>query len=104
MATKIGPSLRPFVLERLRQKGVTMLSGVRYVEARPAGLTVMTPDGGTLSLAADTLVLATGSTGDARLYDALRGKVAELYAVGDCEGPGSIGDAVRTGYAAGCRI
>jgi len=104
IATKIGPSLRPFVLERLRQKGVTMLSGVRYVEAGPAGLTVTTPEGGTVSLAADTLVLATGSTGDARLYEALGGKVAELYAVGDCEGPRSIGDAVRTGYAAGCRI
>jgi len=104
MATKVGPSLRTFVLERLRQKGVAMLTGVRYVEATPAGLTVATPDGQTLSIRADTLVLATGYTGEASLYRALQGRVPELYAAGDCTGPESIGEAVRTGYAAGCRV
>jgi len=104
MAAKIGPSLRAFVLERLRQKGVAMLTGVRYVEATPAGLTVALPDGQSLSIRADTLVLATGYEGEAGLYRTLRGKVLELHAAGDCLGPESIGEAVRTGYAAGCRV
>ncbi len=104
MGTKIGPSLRSFVMERLQQKGVVMLTGVRYVEATPASLTVAMPDGGWRSIPVDTIVLAAGSTGDADLYRALQGKVAELYAVGDCAGPQSIGDAVETGYAVGSRI
>ena len=104
LATRVGPSLRQFFLERLRQKGVVLLPGVRYEEAWPGALVVGTPDGRTRTLEADTLVLAAGSVPDTSLYEGLKGKVAELYAVGDCVEPRAIGDAVREGYTVGSTL
>jgi 2,4-dienoyl-CoA reductase-like NADH-dependent reductase (Old Yellow Enzyme family)/thioredoxin reductase len=104
MATRVGPSLREFFLERLRQKGVVLLPGVRYEEARPGALVVGTPDGLTRTLEADTLVLAAGSVPDTSLHEGLKGKVAELYSVGDCVEPRAIGDAVREGYTVGATL
>jgi 2,4-dienoyl-CoA reductase-like NADH-dependent reductase (Old Yellow Enzyme family)/thioredoxin reductase len=104
MATKVGPSLRQFFLDRLRHKGVTLMPGVRYVSVRPGCLTVETAGGATVELAADTLVYATGSTGDARLCQELEGTSAEVYMAGDCAEPRFIGDAVREGYVVGRRL
>ncbi|MBE9505981.1 MAG: FAD-dependent oxidoreductase, partial [Chloroflexi bacterium] len=104
MATRVGPSLRQFFLERLQQKGVVLLPGVRYKEARPGALVVETTDGRTRTLEADTLVLAAGSVPDTSLYEGLKGKVSELYTVGDCVEPRAIGDAVREGYTAGATL
>lgn len=104
MATAVGPSLRQFFLERLRQKGVLFLPGVKYVNARRGCLTVERAGGERLELTADTLVYATGFSADTRLYDALRGKVAEVHIVGDCAAPRAIADAVREGYFAGCAV
>jgi 2,4-dienoyl-CoA reductase-like NADH-dependent reductase (Old Yellow Enzyme family)/thioredoxin reductase len=104
MATRVGPSLRPHLLERLRDKGVTLLPGVTYMAAAPGVLTVRTADGATRKLEADSFVRATGSTGDARLYRELEGRVAEVYMAGDCSSPRFIGDAVKEGYDLGSGI
>jgi 2,4-dienoyl-CoA reductase-like NADH-dependent reductase (Old Yellow Enzyme family)/thioredoxin reductase len=104
MATGVGPSLRPFLLDRLRQKGVTLMPGINYVAVRPGRLTVRNAKGDTVELAADTLVYATGSTGDARLCQELEATSAEVYMAGDCAEPRFIGDAVREGYAVGIRL
>jgi 2,4-dienoyl-CoA reductase-like NADH-dependent reductase (Old Yellow Enzyme family)/thioredoxin reductase len=104
MATGVGPSLRPFLLERLNQKGVVLMPGVTYVSATPGCLTVRTADGNEVELVADTLIYATGSTGDARLCQELEGMSAEVYMAGDCAEPRLIGDAVREGYGIGVRI
>ncbi|MBN1856037.1 MAG: FAD-dependent oxidoreductase [Dehalococcoidia bacterium] len=101
MATSIGPSLRPFFLERLRKKGVVLLPGVRYQEMLPGGLVIETPDGATRILEADTFVLASGAVADMSLYEGLRGKVPELHSIGDCVAPQAIAEAVRDGYAVG---
>jgi pyruvate/2-oxoglutarate dehydrogenase complex dihydrolipoamide dehydrogenase (E3) component len=104
MATRVGPSLRQFLLDRLRQKGVTLMPGVTYMAVRPGCLTVRNANGHTVELAADTLVYATGSTGDARLCQELEATAAEVYMAGDCAEPRFIGDAVREGYAVGIRL
>lgn len=104
MVTRVGPSLRQFFLERLQQKGVNLMPGVRYVKASAGCLTVETAAGERRDLMLDTLVCAAGSVGDARLHEALTGKVAEAYCIGDCAGPRFIGDAVREGYDIGARI
>ena len=104
MATSIGPSLRQFFLERLRQKGVILLPGVRYVEARPGSLVVEMADDSTRVLEADTLVLATGSVGNMALADELKGLIGETHVVGDCREPRAIVDAVREGYEVGSNL
>ena len=104
MATSIGPSLRQFFLERLQRKGVTLMPGVHYVEARPGSLVVKTPEGNTRVLEADTLVLATGSVANTSLADELAGQIGEVHVVGDCREPRAIVDAVREGYEAGSKL
>ena len=104
MATSIGPSLRQFFLERLSQKGVVLMPGVSYVEARPGSLVVKTADGNTRVLEADTLVLATGSVANMSLADELAGQIGEVRTVGDCREPRAIVDAVREGYEIGSRL
>ncbi len=49
----------------------------------------------------DTVVLADFSEADNRLYRALKGKVKELHAVGDCLAPRRAIDAISDGYAVG---
>jgi hypothetical protein len=49
-------------------------------------------------------VLAAGSVPDTSLHEGLKGKVAELYSVGDCVEPRAIGDAVREGYTVGATL
>jgi NADPH-dependent 2,4-dienoyl-CoA reductase/sulfur reductase-like enzyme len=46
----------------------------------------------------DTVVMATGYRSDNRLYKALKGKIKELYAIGDCKLPQRALDAIREGY------
>lgn len=104
MATRVGPSLRQFFLDRLHDKGVHLMPGVRYVKARHGCLTVQSANGDTIDLLADTIVCAAGSHADPRLYQALTGKVPELYVIGDCAEPRFIGDAVREGYDVGARV
>jgi 2,4-dienoyl-CoA reductase-like NADH-dependent reductase (Old Yellow Enzyme family)/thioredoxin reductase len=104
MATGVGPLLRQYFLDRLREKGVQFLPGVRYVSARPGCLTVQTADGALLPLEVDTIVTAVGFAADPRLYHSLEGSVPEVYLIGDCASPRSIVDAVREGYDVGTRI
>jgi 2,4-dienoyl-CoA reductase (NADPH2) len=80
-----------------RRKGVTIYTGVKeYVEITGAGLKIVDKDGETRTLKADTIVPALPLTPDMALYESLKGKVPELYAVGDCKDPLLIADAVGT--------
>jgi 2,4-dienoyl-CoA reductase-like NADH-dependent reductase (Old Yellow Enzyme family)/thioredoxin reductase len=104
MATSVSPSLRQFFLERLARKGVALLPGIGYREARPGFLTVDAADGTTRTIEADTIVVAAGSIADCSLVDGLRGCVAEVRAAGDCVAPRGIIDAVSEGRAAGLAV
>lgn len=100
MALKVETVLRPFFLGRLREKGVTLLTGIRYTEITPEGLVVTTKDGQRRVIEADTIVLAAGSTPDKALYEEIKGRVPEVYLAGDCLEPRKIREAIGDG----CRI
>ncbi|MFW6057148.1 MAG: FAD-dependent oxidoreductase, partial [Chloroflexota bacterium] len=101
MATSVSPSLKAVFLERLVRKGIRLMPGIRYKEARPGYLVVDTAEGTTVAVEADTIVLAAGSVRDTTLADALHGSVPEVRVVGDCARPRGIIDAVSEGQAAG---
>ena len=101
MVTSASPSLRAFFLERLVRKGIRLMPGITYREARPGYLVVDTGDGTTVAVEADTIVLAAGSIRDTTLADALCDCVPEVCLVGDCAEPRGIIDAVSEGQAAG---
>jgi mycofactocin system FadH/OYE family oxidoreductase 2 len=52
----------------------------------------------------DTLILSLGGEAEDALYRQLRGRIKELYQVGDCVAARRISDAVREGHLAGRRI
>ena len=98
MVLAVGPTLRTFFLNRLLEKGVTLLTEIRCDEVTPAGLVVTTKEGERKTIEADTIVLSVGSISDRKLYEEIKGKVSETYLVGDCVEPRTIRDAVADGF------
>jgi len=81
-----------------RKKRVEIISGVKdYVEITPRGLTIINKYNEKETLEADTIVPALPLTPNLELYESLKGKVTELYAIGDCEEPLLIIDAISKG-------
>ena len=98
MACKIGPTARECLLGRLPEKGVCLLPGVqRYEEITDKGLVLIDGEGKRQTIEADTVVIAAGSRGNLGLYEALKGKVSEVHAIGDCKEPRDIMEAIAEG-------
>jgi 2,4-dienoyl-CoA reductase-like NADH-dependent reductase (Old Yellow Enzyme family)/thioredoxin reductase len=104
MALAVGASLRNFFLSRLLEKGVTLLTEIKYGEIVPGGIVVTTKEGEKKTVEADTVVLAAGSLPDTKLYQDLKGKVPEIHCAGDCVAPRTIRDAIAEGYRLGLEI
>jgi pyruvate/2-oxoglutarate dehydrogenase complex dihydrolipoamide dehydrogenase (E3) component len=104
MALKVGPSLRNFLLSRLTEKGVALLPGVNYEKVGPDGLVITTREGEKKTIAADTIVLASGSLPDRALFQELKGKRPEVHCIGDCVAPRMIRDAIAEGFRLGLEI
>jgi 2,4-dienoyl-CoA reductase-like NADH-dependent reductase (Old Yellow Enzyme family)/thioredoxin reductase len=105
MATGLLDSVRQALLNRLEEKGVTLMPGItEYQEITEDGLHVLDGEGKRQLLRADSIVLATGVTANDRLANAVRGIVGEIHLVGDCAEPGRILDAIRDGSSVGREI
>jgi len=90
--------LQQYLFRWFRKKGVTMISGVKeYVEITDKGLTIIDKDGEKQAIAADTIIPALPLLPDTGLYESLKGKVPEVYAIGDCKEPLLIADAISAG-------
>jgi 2,4-dienoyl-CoA reductase-like NADH-dependent reductase (Old Yellow Enzyme family)/thioredoxin reductase len=104
LATKVHRLIREPMLSRLKYKGVTILTGVKYQEIIDAGVVISTATGEKKVIEADTVVLAAGSTPNNELAAALKGKVDRVLLVGDCVEPRSIMEALEEGFKAGIAI
>ena len=104
MAAKMMLLLRRQLLDRLIEKGVTMLTEVKYESITSRSLTFVTKDGERQTIEADTIVLAAGSKPSIDLFKALEGKVAEIHMAGDCVKPRRIVEAIDEGYRAGLAV
>jgi pyruvate/2-oxoglutarate dehydrogenase complex dihydrolipoamide dehydrogenase (E3) component len=105
MADKAGngmtPIMRDHLLLWLEKKKVPIFTGVqKLVEITDTGLTVVTADGATRTIEADSVVTALPLAPATNLADSLATHIPEVYAIGDCNEPGQIADAI----AAGARI
>lgn len=91
-----------FLYKRLLVKGVvlTPFAGVKEILRGKVTLyNVYTKAERNVSV--DTVVVATGGVAVNQLYSALKGKVKELYAVGDCIAPRKMNNAIYEGYHLG---
>jgi pyruvate/2-oxoglutarate dehydrogenase complex dihydrolipoamide dehydrogenase (E3) component len=88
-----------------KEKGVTLISGVReYVEINKKGLTIIDSDGIKQTIEADTIVTALPLTPNIELLEGLMKKVSEVYAIGDCQQPALIADAIGTGLRTAIKV
>jgi 2,4-dienoyl-CoA reductase-like NADH-dependent reductase (Old Yellow Enzyme family)/thioredoxin reductase len=98
------PLRRARLVARLRQQGVVIMTATTCEEVSPEGMKVCGKDGQSQMIPADTVIIATGSKPDKSLYDALQGKVKELYVIGDAAEPRSIYEAIEDGFKAGLAV
>ncbi|MBI4286093.1 MAG: FAD-dependent oxidoreductase [Chloroflexi bacterium] len=104
LASGMMPYKRLEVLNSLRARGVIVLTEVKCEEATAKGLVVCDKEGKRQTLEADAIVLAVGAHPDNRLFQALQGKVPEVYQIGDCVAPRLVLNAVAEGFAVANRL
>jgi len=104
MALGVGPSLRPSFLDRLGEKGVALLTEVKYHEVTSDGVVITNREGRKETVEADTIVLAAGAVPENKLYQEIKDKVSETYLIGDCVEPRTIRDAIADGYRIALKI
>lgn len=103
-ATDVPLFINRFLLRRLRDSGVRMLTGVKPEEITEKGVRIVDKQEKGIFLEADSIVVATGASPNNELYRALQGKVAKLYGIGDCVRPRRIIDAIDEGASVGRQI
>src|SRR5574338_927929 len=99
------PIWRWRVLHDLRAHGAVLLANARVSEIgeRAVSCEIRGADGSTekREIPADTVVLATGLSGDTRLADALRaGGLSRVEVIGDAGGVGYLEGAIHSGFHA----
>jgi 2,4-dienoyl-CoA reductase (NADPH2) len=67
-------------------------------------VSIETKDGKTRLLEADTIIPVLPFSANTELADKANGKVAEVYAIGDCDSPAVIPDATKAGWRVGNAI
>jgi 2,4-dienoyl-CoA reductase (NADPH2) len=99
----IGASTRWTVLAELGRLGVTIHKKATAVGITAEGLEIE-KHGKIELLAADTIVIAVGSTPDNALANEVESLVPEVHLVGDAKEPRNALDALREGFLAGLKI
>jgi NADPH-dependent 2,4-dienoyl-CoA reductase/sulfur reductase-like enzyme len=114
MANKMNPDMRMLLVDRMRNKGIRMLTGVQYQQATDTGIRVHMR-GGITSMAeiaadamknfpADTFVLAAGSVPNNELKAAIEKTGVKVKCVGDCVEARTILEAIKEGWLAASEI
>jgi len=90
----------PIIWARLKRNGVviTPLTTIKEISGKSVTVTDIITGEERIIEGVDTVVMATGYRSENRLYKALKGKVKELYAIGDCKLPRRALDAIHDGY------
>jgi 2,4-dienoyl-CoA reductase (NADPH2) len=102
IAPEVGPKRRAEHMERLDRRGVSVNTGVEIERIAREGVVLRRARGAPALVAADSIILAGSLEPDTSLYEALRGRVPELHAVGDCTGLGLIHKATEEAARVAC--
>jgi 2,4-dienoyl-CoA reductase (NADPH2) len=108
-AKEIGDGLletlvKPHLLMWLAEKGVTMVTEVKYEKITSKGLVLTAKEGKRLRIEADTIVTAMPLQPSVELFKKLKGCAPEIYFIGDCKEPNMIIDAIADGSRIGRTI
>ncbi|MFC1956280.1 FAD-dependent oxidoreductase [Chloroflexota bacterium] len=89
---------RMHLLELLADAGVVILTETSLSGITSRGVNIVNKYGERSDLKADTVVLAVGLKSDGWLLEALKDKVPEVYAIGDCIEPRKVMQAIWEGF------
>jgi 2,4-dienoyl-CoA reductase-like NADH-dependent reductase (Old Yellow Enzyme family)/thioredoxin reductase len=104
MANDMFFMARRRLMDGLRSKKVTMLTSATCEEIKEGSVLVATAEGKRETISADTIVIAVGYEANDRLYKALKGKVPEVYCIGNSARPRRILEATSEGYQTGLAL
>lgn len=96
--------IKPSLLRWLDEKGVRILSSVKYEQVTDKGLVITDSDGKRQLIEADTILTALPLRPDSDFLRSLEGSAPEIYAIGDCRDPNLIIDAVADGMRTALKI
>jgi 2,4-dienoyl-CoA reductase (NADPH2) len=96
--------MKPYLMYWLKDHGVEFVTGVKYEEITGKGLVVKSKDGNKKLIKADTVITALPLLPDTELFNRLKGKAKEVYAIGDAKEPHLIVDAIAAGAKIGHEI
>ncbi|MBN1631577.1 MAG: hypothetical protein JW990_17590, partial [Thermoleophilia bacterium] len=83
------------------KKNIERLTGVKLVKITKEGLTIKTKEGQTRLLKAKTIIPVLPFSPNTEIADKAKGKVAEIYTIGDCDSPAVMPDATKAGWKLG---
>jgi 2,4-dienoyl-CoA reductase (NADPH2) len=102
---QLGEGIADQYMERLRpwldKKGVTILTEVQFDKISDTGITITTKEGKKMFIEADAILPAFEAMPNDQASQALKGKVPEIYLIGDCKKPRRIVDAVSDAWLVG---
>ena len=104
LAGNTGKTAQTILMGHLKGMGVKMLTQHRAERITPDSVICTDKDKNTVTLKADTVVMAIGERPDASLYNELKDILPEVYNIGDSNGGGILPNAVYEGYTTGCKI
>ncbi len=96
--------LQHFLNKRLREKGVQILTLTKAIRFERQGVWVEDSQGTKKLEGFDSIVIALGSTPNNELFQSLRGKVSEVYVVGDASKPREMMEALVDGEEIALKI
>ncbi len=88
------------LLSKLAEYNVKTLTGHRVKQFLPDGLLAVMEDGKEVKVTADTSVVAFGMRSDLQLAREIEAVHDHVYAIGDCQHPAKVGDAIHAGFQA----
>jgi 2,4-dienoyl-CoA reductase (NADPH2) len=106
LATGIPEGYIERIIPWLEEKGVVILSGIKYERVTDNGLDIVTADGKIRTIEADNILIAMPPCPNNDLFQALEKKVPEVCVIGSANGEESklIVDAIAEGRRIGCTI
>jgi NADPH-dependent 2,4-dienoyl-CoA reductase/sulfur reductase-like enzyme len=96
--------LQHFLNVRLRAKGVHILTSTKAIRFEKEGLWVEDPQGTKRLGGFDSIVISLGSIPNDELVESLKGKVSEVYVVGDASKPREVMEALLEGEEIALKI
>ncbi len=90
-------------VHRIKEMKIAIYSGVRSEEITETGMTIIDQMGQRISIPADDIVIAVGSTPATALAQSLHGSIPRIYEAGDCRKPARIYEAIAQGAEAGMK-